>query len=233
MLTTNNPTSTTAAAGTITVVENNTCAAAPTLAQPIEGGGGSRISARAPRMNSVRAGRPALSAFAAPVNDTLGNPLRRAAGRALASRAGIASAGTALAGETINQPLGTIPPGESVTLRFQAAINNPVTPGTTQVSNTGTVSGTGFTPVTTNAAVTTVLLPPTLSKAFGALIDPRGRHDESDLYAHQPEPGDATHRGELHRPAAGGARRRHPEWLDRIHAPRGSRRPPAPARSVC
>ena len=189
VLATNNPASTTAAAGTITVVENNTCAAAPTLAQPIEGGGGGQISARMLKRSSAQGGRPALTAFAAPVNDTLGNPLRRAAGRAMASPAGIASAGPALAGETINQPLGTIPPGESVTLTFQATINNPVTPGTTQVSNTGTVSGTGFTPVTTNAAVTTVLLPPTISKAFGALTIPMGGTTSLTFTLINPNPG--------------------------------------------
>ncbi|HEU4386686.1 MAG TPA: hypothetical protein VFV34_02735, partial [Blastocatellia bacterium] len=57
----------------------------------------------------------------------------------------------AMSGETINQNLGTIPAGKSVTLTFRVTINTPVTPaGTTQVCNQGTVTADTISPVLTN-----------------------------------------------------------------------------------
>lgn len=51
---------------------------------------------------------------------------------------------------TINLNIGTLPAGKSITITFHASINNSVPPGTTQVSNQGTVSGDNFADVLTD-----------------------------------------------------------------------------------
>ncbi|MFM9905532.1 MAG: Ig-like domain-containing protein [Pyrinomonadaceae bacterium] len=74
----------------------------------------------------------------------------------------------------------TIPAGKSTTIKFRAAISNPTVPvNTFSVSNQGTVSGTGFTTFQTDGdpgtagvqpTVTTVVQPPTITKAFNPVI---------------------------------------------------------------
>lgn len=156
VLSTNNPAATTAAAGTIAVVENNTCAAAPTVAQSIEGQ--YKLSAKPVSLY------PQLSAFADYTPAVRFQPVTNNAPSFTTPsvRSG------AMAGETIVSTLGMLPQGESITIMFQVTIGSSLPAGTTQISNTATVSGTGFTPVATNAAITTLIFPPTIMKAFGA-----------------------------------------------------------------
>jgi hypothetical protein len=71
---------------------------------------------------------------------------------------------------TVDVQIGTLAPGDSVQITFSVTVNSPFPAGVTSVSNQGTVSGTGFSPVSTddpdNAAgsadptVTLVLGPP-------------------------------------------------------------------------
>ncbi len=49
----------------------------------------------------------------------------------------------ALSGETINVPVGTLPAGKSIIIKFRATIDNPAPDGVTQVSNQGTVTADG------------------------------------------------------------------------------------------
>jgi uncharacterized repeat protein (TIGR01451 family) len=51
---------------------------------------------------------------------------------------------------SVNLNIGTLPAGKSMTITFNATINNSVPPGTTQVSNQGTVSGSNFADVLTD-----------------------------------------------------------------------------------
>jgi uncharacterized repeat protein (TIGR01451 family) len=68
------------------------------------------------------------------------------------------------AGETVSKMIGTIPPGESVTLMFQVTVNNPFPAGVCTVTNTGQVTGSNMgSPVNTNADVTIIVSPITLS----------------------------------------------------------------------
>jgi len=62
-------------------------------------------------------------------------------------------------GNTITVTIGTLPAGKSVTLTFQVTVNNSTT--VASVSNQGTVSGTNFSNVLTNAAVTQIVIPTT------------------------------------------------------------------------
>ena len=52
--------------------------------------------------------------------------------------------------ETVTVPAFTLPAGKSVTIKFQVTVNDPVTLGTTQVSNQGIVSGSNFSNVLTD-----------------------------------------------------------------------------------
>ncbi|MFL6254753.1 MAG: PxKF domain-containing protein [Pyrinomonadaceae bacterium] len=81
-----------------------------------------------------------------------------------------AAAPMPFSGETITVNIGTLPAGKSITITFQATINNSI--NTTQVSNQGTVSGTNFGSVQTDdpdtgalgdATVTPVGSPATIS----------------------------------------------------------------------
>src|SRR5262249_45110530 len=63
---------------------------------------------------------------------------------------GLKSGLTPQSGETINQNLGTLPQGKSITMMFQVTINNSVPAGTQEVCNQGTISGSNFTTVVTD-----------------------------------------------------------------------------------
>ena len=59
--------------------------------------------------------------------------------------------------------IGTLPAGKTVTLTFEVVINNPMTPGVTQVSNQGTVSGGNFSSVLTDDPDTGAANDPTVT----------------------------------------------------------------------
>ncbi|MEP6919708.1 MAG: Ig-like domain-containing protein [bacterium] len=68
--------------------------------------------------------------------------------------------------------LGTLQPGKTVTITFSVTVNNPLPPGTTTVSNQGTVSGSNFSSVltddpdvagTNNPTVTNITAPPDIA----------------------------------------------------------------------
>src|SRR5204863_3369747 len=96
--------------------------------------------------NSVvaRASRPA-SVRPATQNARAANP-RVKSNHAV--RTGTAGAPMSFADVMLN--IGTLPAGESVTITFNATVNNPFTSATPQVSNQGTVSGSNFANVLTD-----------------------------------------------------------------------------------
>src|SRR5262245_13659046 len=53
-------------------------------------------------------------------------------------------------GETISATIGALPAGRSVTVIFDATVDNPLTKGIDTVFNQGSVSGTGFATVRTD-----------------------------------------------------------------------------------
>lgn len=68
--------------------------------------------------------------------------------------------------------IGTLPTGKAVTLTFDAMINNPVTSGTTQVSNQGTVSGSNFANVLTDDPATGTPNDPTITPVDAPTVFP-------------------------------------------------------------
>jgi uncharacterized repeat protein (TIGR01451 family) len=62
-------------------------------------------------------------------------------------------AAPASAGENISISIGTLPAGKSISIVFLVTVNNPVTDGTTQLSNQDTVSGSNFANVLTDDPV--------------------------------------------------------------------------------
>src|SRR4051794_35972404 len=55
----------------------------------------------------------------------------------------------------VNVSIGTLAPGESVTITYDVTIDNPLSPSVTQISSQGTVSGSNFTSVNTDDPETT------------------------------------------------------------------------------
>jgi len=64
-----------------------------------------------------------------------------------------------------NVNIGVLPAGKSITITFNATINDPFPAGVCQVSNQGTVSGSNFATVQTNTVTRTVETPPTIAAA--------------------------------------------------------------------
>lgn len=73
-----------------------------------------------------------------------------------------------LSGENITKNLGTLPPNESITIRFDALIDANIPTNDFQVSNTANFTADGGININSTTANTTVVHPPTVSKAFGA-----------------------------------------------------------------
>lgn len=71
-------------------------------------------------------------------------------------------------GETINKSLGIIPAGETVTVQFKATIDANLPANDFSVSNTAQISASNHANINSTTATTTVIQPPTISKAFGA-----------------------------------------------------------------
>lgn len=61
-------------------------------------------------------------------------------------------------GETVNVSIGTLPAGKSISIIFDVTVNNSLPPGTTSVSQQGTVSGSNFSSVVTDDPKT-ILVP--------------------------------------------------------------------------
>lgn len=68
------------------------------------------------------------------------------------------------AGETVNVSIGTLPAGKSVTIVYDVTVNDPLPPGTTSVSQQGTVSGSNFSSVLTDDPKTGDPLDPTVTQ---------------------------------------------------------------------
>lgn len=94
------------------------------------------------------------------LSDAAVRPARETAPEALAY-APAAAAPMPFSGETITINIGTLPAGKSMTITFQATINNSI--NTTQVSNQGTVSGSNFAPVVTDDPDTGAFGDPTVT----------------------------------------------------------------------
>ena len=98
---------------------------------------------------------------------------------------------TPQSGGTVNLSVGTIPAGSTAVLTFQVTVNNVAPSGASQISNQGTVSGTGFASVLTddpdtvaaNDATITPLLHPTASGAVinGRITDTEGKPVEGTV----------------------------------------------------
>ena len=82
---------------------------------------------------------------------------------------------------TVHVQIGTLNPGDSVTITFQVTVNTPFPSGTSQVSNQGTVSGTNITSVLTDdpdaggaadPTVTLVLGPPDVAIKDASAAEP-------------------------------------------------------------
>jgi len=73
-----------------------------------------------------------------------------------------------LSGETITKNLGTLPPGESITIRFDALVDANIPTNDFSVANTANFTADGGININSTTANTTVVHPPTVSKAFGA-----------------------------------------------------------------
>lgn len=77
------------------------------------------------------------------------------------------SAQSALGQVTVN--IGTLPAGKSVTITFDAQINSPLPPGTTQLSQQGTLTGDTFSTVLSDDPTTAAVTDPTLTRIGEAL----------------------------------------------------------------
>jgi hypothetical protein len=78
-------------------------------------------------------------------------------------------------GETVSKALGTIPPGESVTIMFQVMVNSPFPAGVCTITNPtagsgANVTGSNFTSVTIAPDVTTIVSPITLGPCPSDII---------------------------------------------------------------
>ncbi|MBV9923746.1 MAG: DUF5011 domain-containing protein [Acidobacteria bacterium] len=78
-----------------------------------------------------------------------------------AATANAAALAPLFSGETVNVNVGTLPAGKSMTITFQATINNPF--NASQASNQGTVSGTNFSNVLTDDPATAAPNDPTVT----------------------------------------------------------------------
>lgn len=94
------------------------------------------------------------------LTDTVVRPARAAALPATAYAP--AAPPAPFSGETVSVNVGTLPAGKSITITFQATINNPF--NATQASNQGTVSGSNFAPVPTDDPSTGAFGDPTLTQ---------------------------------------------------------------------
>jgi hypothetical protein len=110
----------------------------------------------------------ALSLRYAPAGVALVNALKGAAVRPAretapeeSARYARSASPLAFSGETISLNVGTLPAGKSITIKFQATINNSI--NSASVSNQGTVSGTNFSPVVTDDPATGALGDPTVT----------------------------------------------------------------------
>ncbi len=166
----------TASVATSTFTGGAACVQPAPLAQPIETDlqlkqqSGDAAQQRGSRANSpgflaqMRQWlTPVFSAFSAPLSYV---SLDRAFGSGTTSTTVAAAevpSGTAiLSGETVTKGIAVIPPGKTVTITFSVTIDTPFPPNVCTVTNQGSVSGSNFSTVATNAATTTVLLAPTI-----------------------------------------------------------------------
>ncbi len=74
----------------------------------------------------------------------LGAPLPCPAGAALASSIMAAVLNATASGETVNLTIGTLNPGQTVTITFEVTVDNPLPEGTTNICNQGLVEGDNF-----------------------------------------------------------------------------------------
>lgn len=95
------------------------------------------------------------------LKDTAVRPAREAAAEETNEFARAASP-LAFSGETISLNVGTLPAGKSITIKFQATINNSI--NAAFVSNQGTVTGAGFAPVVTDDPATGAPGDPTVTQ---------------------------------------------------------------------
>lgn len=74
---------------------------------------------------------------------------------------------TNLSGETVNKALGTLPPGENIRVRFDVTVDANIPTNDFSVANTAQITASNHAQINSTTATTTVVHPPTISKAFG------------------------------------------------------------------
>ncbi|HEX7175544.1 MAG TPA: Calx-beta domain-containing protein [Pyrinomonadaceae bacterium] len=136
-------------------------------------------------MPSKQAAAPAASAPASPATLAAPAPVALGGGgdeEAETPASGPNSVGDPLgSGGTVSVNIGTLAPGDSVTITFQVVIDNPFTGNPAQVSNQGTVSGSNFANVLTDdpsvggsadPTVTLIAVPPDVFIRDGRIAEP-------------------------------------------------------------
>jgi uncharacterized repeat protein (TIGR01451 family) len=89
-------------------------------------------------------------------------------------------------GETVTSPALTLPAGKTVTVRFNATVDNPQPAGNLQIDNTGSIAGTNFGTATTNTTSRTADAAPNLGVTVtdgGASVAPGGTITYTITYA--------------------------------------------------
>lgn len=73
-----------------------------------------------------------------------------------------------LSGETVTKSLGTLPAGEQIVVQFKATVDANIPTNDFSVENTANITAAGGININSTTATTTVVQPPTISKAFGS-----------------------------------------------------------------
>ncbi|MBI3174925.1 MAG: Ig-like domain repeat protein [Chloroflexi bacterium] len=155
----NNNTATTEALGTVNVVSNGTCLAPPVAAQPSS----QTLANTQPSDDAVAVAPAALNTLTTTMSASVERskqtePSAVASGPTIQASTGVGGGkplfiiepAPAQSGETVNVTIGTLPAGETVTIKYRVTVNGPSLPlGTTKITNQGTVSGSNFSDVLT------------------------------------------------------------------------------------
>jgi len=156
----NNNTATADSVGTVNVVPNGACLTPPVAAEP-----SSQTLANVQPSNDVAAVAPVAINTPTTVMSASVERGKQTGPSAIASNVPTiqASAGVsggkplfiiepapAQSGETVNVTIGTLPAGETVTIKYRVTVNGPALPlGTTKIVNQGTISGSNFSDILT------------------------------------------------------------------------------------
>lgn len=167
-------------AGIVSLVNSGTCDAAPTFAPPaqefglmpqngfdnVQNGDESSQAAGAQTTIQTNSEKVETPAVAAPAADTAAPQFVPVFAPTFGNNGltGKLAPTGGFAGETVNQNVGALAAGETMKIVFSVTVNSPLptpeiqpsVPAVTQLSTSGTVSATGFDPVSTGSVATTL-----------------------------------------------------------------------------